>query len=370
MATSTHFGWAEPDDTDLVKNGAAAIRTLGNAIDTSLYNFNGRNPILNSNFSVWQRGTSTTDLNGSGRFIADRWQIYSGASGRTVSRQVTNDTTNLPNIQYCLRFQRDSGNTATNQLNMAQNFETVNAIPFAGKQVTLSFYARAGANYSAASNALNVKIQTGTGTDQNGFYSGYTGSASPIDSNVTLTTTWQRFSVTGTIATTATEFLVGFYFTPAGTAGAADYYEITGVQLDLGSVALPYKTNASTIQGELAACQRYYSKSARTATTPADGNGYSTDCVYQMNTTNSTTTLITSFFGFPVNMRVAPTMTYYRSDLSATAGKWGYYSGSWVAATVTNAVLTDKGFGVSLAGTYTANNAYTIAGGWAADAEL
>jgi hypothetical protein len=36
MATSPLFGWEEPDDTDLVKDGAAAIRTLGNAIDTSL----------------------------------------------------------------------------------------------------------------------------------------------------------------------------------------------------------------------------------------------------------------------------------------------------------------------------------------------
>ena len=36
MATSPLFGWEEPDDTDLVKDGAAAIRTLGNAIDTSM----------------------------------------------------------------------------------------------------------------------------------------------------------------------------------------------------------------------------------------------------------------------------------------------------------------------------------------------
>jgi hypothetical protein len=36
MATSPLFGWSEPDDTDLVKDGAAAIRTLGNAIDTSM----------------------------------------------------------------------------------------------------------------------------------------------------------------------------------------------------------------------------------------------------------------------------------------------------------------------------------------------
>jgi hypothetical protein len=36
MATSPLFGWEEPDDTDLVKDGAAAIRTLGNAIDTTM----------------------------------------------------------------------------------------------------------------------------------------------------------------------------------------------------------------------------------------------------------------------------------------------------------------------------------------------
>ena len=35
MATSTNFGWTMPDNTSLVKDGASAIRTLGNAIDTS-----------------------------------------------------------------------------------------------------------------------------------------------------------------------------------------------------------------------------------------------------------------------------------------------------------------------------------------------
>ena len=35
MATTTNYGWATPDDTDLVKDGAAAIRTLGSSIDTS-----------------------------------------------------------------------------------------------------------------------------------------------------------------------------------------------------------------------------------------------------------------------------------------------------------------------------------------------
>jgi hypothetical protein len=35
MATTTNYGWDTPDDTDLVKDGAAAIRTLGTSIDTS-----------------------------------------------------------------------------------------------------------------------------------------------------------------------------------------------------------------------------------------------------------------------------------------------------------------------------------------------
>jgi len=41
MATTTNFGWETPDDTDLVKDGAAAIRTLGQAIDTSMADLEG-----------------------------------------------------------------------------------------------------------------------------------------------------------------------------------------------------------------------------------------------------------------------------------------------------------------------------------------
>jgi hypothetical protein len=41
MANTTNFNWETPDDTDLVKDGAAAIRTLGSAIDTSLVDLKG-----------------------------------------------------------------------------------------------------------------------------------------------------------------------------------------------------------------------------------------------------------------------------------------------------------------------------------------
>jgi hypothetical protein len=217
------------------------------------------NPVLNSAMQVWQRGTSVAGVNGVNTYTSDRWALYqAGASTQiTVSRQLTNDTTNLPNIQYCARVQRNSGSTYTNAKYLFQSFETINSIPFAGKTVTLSYYARKGADFTDGSPAFNVSIQTGTGTDQN-WLTGYTGNAVAVTSTPTLTTTWQRFTATSTIAATATELAVIVDNRGTGTAGANDWYEITGVQIDIGSVALPFRTYAATLQGELAACSRYF----------------------------------------------------------------------------------------------------------------
>jgi hypothetical protein len=216
------------------------------------------NPVINSNFSVWQRGTSFTP--NAATYTADRWQMYVGQTGTTVTRQATSDTTNLAFIQYCMRVARDSGNTGTNVRYLVTPMETVNSIPYAGKTVTFSFYARKGANFSGS---ILGRLFTGTGTDQNPLVL-YTGYASVISETTTLTTTWQRFTYTATLGTTATEMSVGFDWTPTGTAGAADYFEVTGVQVDIGSVALPYRPTGATFQGELAACQRYYYRQTAT----------------------------------------------------------------------------------------------------------
>jgi hypothetical protein len=215
------------------------------------------NPILNSAMQVWQRGTSVAIPTSTVAYQADRWQGYSGSNNYTMSRQVTNDTTNLPFIQYCARVQRTASSSGTGTVGVYQGLESINSIPFAGKTVTFSFYARAGANYSATANALVVQLVTGTGTDQN-VQGGFTGAANQINTNATLTTTWQRFTYSATLPTTATQIAVGFQSTPTGTAGANDWFEYTGVQIDVGNVALPFRTYAGTIQGELAACQRYY----------------------------------------------------------------------------------------------------------------
>jgi len=46
MPTTTNNGWPTPADTDLVKNGADAIRDLGNAIDTTLGVYTAATPGL------------------------------------------------------------------------------------------------------------------------------------------------------------------------------------------------------------------------------------------------------------------------------------------------------------------------------------
>jgi hypothetical protein len=278
------------------------------------------NPVLNSAFQVWQRGTSMAGGANGTTFCADRWNAYATGS-TTFSRQVTGDTTNLPNIQYCARVSRDSGTTGTGVIIINQNFETVNTIPFAGKTVTMSFYARKGANYSMASSNILSQLSTGTGTDQSYITTGYTGEVTLISQNSTLTTTWQRFTYTATVASNVTEMSMQWRFTPVGTAGAADYFEITGVQLDIGSVALPYRTYAATIQGETSACQRYYWRNQATT-------GFVVGDYY-------TTTRFFAVYKLPTTMRINPTFAASGTTIATV-----YYNGA--SRTSTNIIVSDS----------------------------
>jgi hypothetical protein len=126
----------------------------------------------------------------------------------------------------------------------------------------------------------------------------FTGFAIVLNSTATLTTSWARYSYTVTLASTVTEFGVNFLFTPVGTAGAADSYDITGVQIELGSVATNFKrASGGTIQQELAACQRYFY-----LTNSADG-AYTQYGIGQAYSTSAAKFNMP----FPVTMRIAPT---------------------------------------------------------------
>jgi hypothetical protein len=312
------------------------------------------NPVINSAFQIAQRGTSFSTA--SAAYTLDRWYALAASAG-TVSRQVTGDTTNLPNIQYCARFQRTAGSTSTTGFSLSNSFETVNSIPYAGKTVTFSFYARAGANYSPTSSAFGSRVWTGTGTDQ-AIQGTYTGASFTINNTATLTTTWQRFSYSGAIPASTTEMAIQFYSEPTGTAGANDYFEVTGVQIDIGSVALPFRTNGGTIQGELSACMRYYqvfNRNSQVATGQA---------------LNTTVPVIG--FQFVQQMRVAPTITLATAGQTAGTISFLTSSGGYPTTTGSHSALgiTVNGFELGSSGysaSFTGGNASLLYANGATD---
>lgn len=252
-----------------------------------------QNYIVNGGMDIWQRGTSFS-LGIQAPYTADRWQAIrgGGVAGMTVSRQ----TAGLDGFQYSLRAQRDSGNTGTADLQVCYSMETVDSIPLAGKTVTLSFYARAGANYSSTGGALNVSLKRGTSTDANVRIGQFSGTATDIvTSNITLGSSWNRYSVTGTVPAGTTQIGMIFSSTSVGTAGANDWYEITGVQLERGVLATSFRRNGENIEAELAACQRYYYRFTQQTHVRVMGlatNWSGGEAVFTMAT--------------PVNMRIEP----------------------------------------------------------------
>lgn len=253
------------------------------------------NPVINGGFDIWQRGTSFSAFTGTNVFGPDRFYAYRAglATGLTVSRQAAG----LTGFQYCARVQRDSGNTSTANAQLLHDIETVNSIRFAGKTVTFSFYARAGANFSAAS--IVASLLYGTGTDQ-ALRNGYTGQTAAVDQTAALSTVWKQFSFSAVIPTTATQ--LGIYFSTgfAGTAGAADYFEVTGIQIEEGAVQTPFRRNGSSIQGELAACQRYYQRVLSEGAFGKLAVGWA-----------YTTSSATMWQDFKVSMRTSPTSIDY-----------------------------------------------------------
>ncbi len=89
MATTTNFGWETPDDTDLVKDGAAAMRTLGNSIDTSFVDLKGgtTNQVLAKNSNTDLDFKWVADATGIPATIIDaKGDLIAGTAADTAGR--------------------------------------------------------------------------------------------------------------------------------------------------------------------------------------------------------------------------------------------------------------------------------------------
>jgi hypothetical protein len=90
MPTTTNYGWTTPADTDLVKDGASAIRTLGTSIDTTTKNLNPSTTLGDIEYRSSSANTNTRlPIGSTGQVLTvsggvPAWAAASGGAGNMV----------------------------------------------------------------------------------------------------------------------------------------------------------------------------------------------------------------------------------------------------------------------------------------------
>ena len=256
----------------------------------------GKNKIINGNFGVWQRGTSFQPNLASQIYTADRW-VYlcdDGTNIKTYSQQTfTPGTAPVSGYegQYFFRVASTVASATETYSFLAQLIEDVRT--FAGQTITISFWAKAAATTVMPSIAIRQSFGSG----------GSAAVDTTVTTNVSVTTSWQRFSysvavpsISGKTVGTSSFLRIGL-FSPTRATYTLDYW---GVQVEAGSTATAFQTATGTIQGELAACQRYYVR-------------WGGDALYQQIGIGigATGTIASMDVFCPVQMRVVPTAVDY-----------------------------------------------------------
>lgn len=225
----------------------------------------GKNKIINGDFGVWQRGTS---FSSSFVYTADRWLNYftgTSVTGTYSQQTFTAGTAPVSGYEgtYFLQAAVASGSDAATQNLIIQRIEDVRQL--AGQTVTMSFWAK--------TTSGTPKIGANFRQD---FGSGGSTAVDVTGQSATLSTSWTRYSFTFSIPSVSgktigtSSFLSTNIWFSAGSSQATQSgsvglqtatFQVWGVQVEAGSVATPFQTATGTIQGELAACQRYYWRS-------------------------------------------------------------------------------------------------------------
>lgn len=259
------------------------------------------NVIINGAFEINQRAFTSTTTNGAYGF--DRWKLfYSGGSVTYSSQAFTVGAAPVAGYE-AQNYARlvTTGYTSSGWAILQQPIEDVRT--FAGQTVTISFWAKAGSG--------TPKIMPSV--EQN-FGSGGSPSSAvrTKGSAVTLSTSWARYSVNisvpsisgKTIGSTAnTSSIFAELWVSGEDAGYQNAtFDIWGVQVEKGSVATAFRRNANSLQGELAACQRYYWRTSTSDLYGTFGFGIA-------SASNQASVMVNN----PVNMRVPATSIEFSS---------------------------------------------------------
>ena len=220
----------------------------------------GKNKIINGDFRINQRNFSTITT-GQG-YGFDRWNHVTNGGTITYSTQnFTPGTAPVAGYEGTTFARMDvaGGASAGDFCILQQKIEDVRT--FAGQTVTVSLWAKS----DTAGDKLGIELFQD-------FGSGGSSDTGAAGQSVTLTTSWARYSVTianpsisgKTIGTSSLLEMnlwvtAGTTFnTRSGTVGVQTaVIDIWGVQVEAGSTATAFQTATGTLQGELAACQRY-----------------------------------------------------------------------------------------------------------------
>jgi hypothetical protein len=254
----------------------------------------GKNVIINGGFDIWQRGTSSS-VNG-GYLTADRWAFDS--SNATKSQQ----TTGAPNgSRYVLRNAFTSGSSAYSST--IQYIETNQVVPLWGQTVTGSVKLR---RSSGMASSITFFIQKNVTVDAGPGNGGWTTITTTVASNASLPTgtgasNWFTATFTVAIPNDGTANSLRVLVVTDSEPGNGSYWEMAQCQLELGSVATPFSRAGGTIQGELAACQRYYNR--------VNGSNVGGSTWINGHISGTSPYYAISCYQYPVEMRVAPTIT-------------------------------------------------------------
>ena len=313
----------------------------------------GKNAVINGDFLINQRAFTSNTADSSYNF--DRWTQQNFGGTYTLTPQTfTPGTAPVATyegrnyLQAITATQSAAGHLAI----VTQRIEDVTR--YAGTTVTVSFFAKA--NTGTPKIGVELFQSFGSGGSPS------TGVSTP-GGTVTLSTSWARYSVSiavpsisgKTLGTTAnTSYLElnlwqsagANYNTRASSIGIQNFTaSIWGVQLEYASSATYFTTATGTLQGELAACQRYYYRWNADTTDAGWGNGF-----------GISTTAAYIQFGLPVQMRVVPSAIEV-SGVRIANGAAPFTGGTW--AIVRNHTLSPI---LSYSGTtgLTQNNFYQM----------
>jgi len=259
----------------------------------------GKNAAINGGADIWQRGTTFTNTVG---YTADRW--YQGAGNVTTTQETTLVPTGF-------RYSVKGTTTATSQPYWFQAIETAESQRFAGKTVTLSYYAAT----SDSSNVL-LRLDYSTSVD-NSAVGTYTSIGS---SSVAATSSMPSTPQTATFVVPSTAKTLRIVIGAAGNQSTGATTTFSGVQLEVGSVATPFSRAGGTLQGELALCQRYYEKSYDLTVAPGTNTGEYNGNICSSFTLN--TGIHSAYVQYKVSKRTTPTITLY--DLAGSANYVSY----------------------------------------------